>query len=378
MENYISQNVELRKRLEDLELNNKNLLTQLQKIQTSITQTPVIQQHTSSIATNTIISDYNDEELNFFTNNTSNSTNQFGTLLMVLVLFFAVVLGVWSPVFTKDQMTHSAAASAAAATAANSRAHISQSVITTTTSATTAAVAVAAAFAVAGNNVATVKTESVSPTPSPLPGAEDDDIAKHYDDDHRIRPLSPYATPNIKSRVLLSLDDDYDDTVCDIVDSSTQLSATNNLIARSKTGTAVELTKVRPFIRKLPDLNKTSDGSQSPDYVLNSDENQIIVLNLSNNQNSLTSIINNSKETDASKLNINLKANSTSGQMMSSANYRVINTANNNNKLTGGGKIMPTTRFRLVNNSIANVVSTYTNIHQRGTNAPSIIKLNSF
>jgi len=404
MENYINQNVELKRRLEDLELNNKNLLAQLQKMQTSL-QTPNTtvsttvtsnhHQQLHSVSANSI-TDFNDDDLNFFVQQpNSNSTNQFGTLLMVLVLFFAVVLGVWSPVFTKDQIAHSAAA-AAATSSVNSRGPISH-VIATTTS----AVAVAAAVAVAGQNVATVKTESVSPTPSPMPGGGESpdsveaDLATtrsgSHDHQQSIRPLSPYATPNMKSRVLLSTtdqdDQDFIENNCD----ATSISTTS-LIARSKTGSAVELTKVRPFIRKLPEslASTKPEGSQSPEYVLlnnnNSNSNtsssgeeagQIIVLNLSNNQNSIASLM--SKPTEHSsetpKLNINLVGNTT----VNSANYRVINTTSMNKlQPVGGGKIMPTTRFRLINNnSIATVVNTYSNMNQRSANIPSIIKLSS-
>ena len=415
MENYINQNVELKRRLEDLELNNKNLLAQLQKMQTSLQQTPNTtvsttvssnqhQQQLHAINTNTI-TDFNDDDLNFFVQQpNSNSTNQFGTLLMVLVLFFAVVLGVWSPVFTKDQIAHSAAA-AAATTSVNSRGPISHVI-------TTSAVAVAAAVAVAGNNVATVKTESVSPTPSPMPDGADspdsteaDSVALLKSDTHdqlrNIRPMSPYATPNMKSRVLLSTFTDQDDQ--DLTENSCDAtsSSSTSLIARSKTGSAVELTKVRPFIRKLPEslVSTKSEGSQSSEYVLlnsnniNSNNNnstnissnsnvdeggQIIVLNLSNNQNSLASLMSKPTEHSSSetpKLNINLIGNTT----VSSTNYRVINTTSMNKlQPVGGGKILPTTRFRLINNnSIASVVNTYNNMHQRSSNIPSIIKLSS-
>ena len=134
VDSYINENIELKKRLEELEINNKTLLAQLQKMQTTINQS---------------------------------NTNQFGTILMVVVLFFAVVLGVWSPLLTKDQMSSSNTAAANTANVAAAKAANPPSTSTTTENALKAVV-------------------------------ENDEI----------RPFSPYATPNLKSRVLLAVDDE--------------------------------------------------------------------------------------------------------------------------------------------------------------------------
>jgi hypothetical protein len=40
------------------------------------------------------------------------SANQFATLLIVLALFFTVLLGVWSPLLTKEQLSHASTAAA--------------------------------------------------------------------------------------------------------------------------------------------------------------------------------------------------------------------------------------------------------------------------
>jgi hypothetical protein len=44
------------------------------------------------------------------------SANQFATLLIVLALFFTVLLGVWSPLLTKEQMSHASTTVAAVKT----------------------------------------------------------------------------------------------------------------------------------------------------------------------------------------------------------------------------------------------------------------------
>ena len=41
------------------------------------------------------------------------SANQFATLLIVLALFFTVLLGVWSPLLAKEQLSHASTAAAA-------------------------------------------------------------------------------------------------------------------------------------------------------------------------------------------------------------------------------------------------------------------------
>lgn len=70
MEAYSQENTDLKKKVDSLENNNRSLLSQLQKLQSLVSKVP-----RPSAATST----------------------QTGTCLMVLVLFFAVFMGTWSP-----------------------------------------------------------------------------------------------------------------------------------------------------------------------------------------------------------------------------------------------------------------------------------------
>ena len=139
----MSENIELKKRLEDLELNNKTLLSQLQKMQNTLNQS---------------------------------NTNQFGTILMVVVLFFAVVLGVWSPLLTKDQLSSSSSSSSS----------------TTSSSSSSSSTATRAASTSASSNS---KTASENTLKSVVEGEE-------------IIPFKSYASKNLKSRVLVAVDDE--------------------------------------------------------------------------------------------------------------------------------------------------------------------------
>ncbi len=82
MENYMNENIDLKKKLEYLEINNKSLISQLQKLQTALS-------NHSTTNNNQLGTEYS-------------TSNHFGTFLMILVLFFAVLLGIWSPIITKD------------------------------------------------------------------------------------------------------------------------------------------------------------------------------------------------------------------------------------------------------------------------------------
>lgn len=137
MDNYINENSELKKRLDELATNNKSLLSQLHALKASL-ESQQQQSHASSILTSTTTATE--------TATTLSHTNQFGTLLLVLVLFFAVVLGVWSPVFTKDAMSRHLPAAGTLAVSASS--HVQRRAPTNTVSSSAAAVsAVCAAVA---------------------------------------------------------------------------------------------------------------------------------------------------------------------------------------------------------------------------------------
>lgn len=194
MESYVNQNTELKKRLEELELNNKKLLAQLQRMQSSL-------QSTSVKDTTTVIKqegvDYfpdvntTDSKLDSF-ESASNNASQFGTMLMVIVLFVAVLLGVWSPVVTKDQIASSTSSSTSTS---------SSSATTRAATSAAATVATAAATAAITTSSITLKTESL------------EDMVMVDDDDEAI----------------LDMDND---SVCSAPIQSASL-------ARSKTGTTV-------------------------------------------------------------------------------------------------------------------------------------------
>lgn len=217
MENYINENVQLKKRLEHLELNNKNLMQQMQKMQVSISQDNKID----------FQNDLTDES-STTTSNTLNitSANQFGTLLMVLVLFFTVLLGVWSPLISKEVSQASATAAAAASIGVRSnRANVNSMPFSAASATTTAAVAVAS-LAVA-SSVAQVKSESLSPAQGNGDEAMDDP-GMH---------LGNFSLKNI------IVNDDEDDFLANDAILTGQVN-NNNLTTMSKRGTAVELTKV--------------------------------------------------------------------------------------------------------------------------------------
>lgn len=420
MESYINENVDLKKRLEKLEFNNKNLLQQLQKMQSSFG---------NANANSELELEANESNSLLVSNNSTNnvlnninSANQFGTLLMVLVLFFTVLLGVWSPLITKDQITQASATAATAAAASinvrSTRSPVNSISYSATSATTTAAVAVAS-LAIA-SSVSTVKTESLSPAPSESNNNNDEACAMDESMQCQIS--------NFNTRPVIVNDDEDDFLVNDAI--LTGQINNNNLMVRSKTGSAVELTKVRPFIRKLPTIQSQINPSlgqinqvnqQNSSFISTSEfstvnsqqqeeAQQIIILNLApSQQNSkISEIIPNTSEPLSVKSIANVNANiggvsiqnaSTASHIPvniintssvqkhlnaqsnfislnginNSTGYRVINTIQNANaqKLTACTTNSPKlpTKFRLVNNGI----NAFNNHHL----APSVIKLNS-
>ncbi|RNA28973.1 cyclic AMP-responsive element-binding 3 1 isoform X1 [Brachionus plicatilis] len=296
MESYISENVELKKRLDALELNNKTLLLQLEKMKCNLSNGDASSQSLQTFSQT--ITDLNQSQTN---------SNQFGTLILVLVLFFTVVFGIWSPIITKDQLTNSAACSTAPVATGLSRSQASSSSV--------AVVAVATAAAAA---TASLKA---------------DDQAEEPKQSMR-QIIYEEAVPSLK-RKMLSDEDELNGH-----------GNVTNSIARSKTGTTVELTKVRPFIGKMPTIAKNAaiiskmpvqtnqTAPQSDYFVVNqtNEDGQVIILNLANSQTA----------------EIPKQMN----------NIRVINSAPNVAK-------MPT-RFRVINNT-----SNYNSLNQ------AVIKLSS-
>jgi hypothetical protein len=307
----MNENSELKKRLENLELNNKNLIEQLGKLQFSLNEKNLPIGHKSTESSNENGSDVTMMGplcINSSPSST-NSTNQFGMLLLVLVLFFAVLLGIWSPLVSKDQISNTAANTAAAA-AASATSSSSFSIMAATTNrnqgslaANKATAAVVAAAATAAASLISIKSESTFSTSRKSSESESEciqTIKVAKDGEHSntnvvsVGSPSPFVstttTSNLKTKIQLcssSNDEEMasleaninaldqlkrsnspinllqnDSAYLSINGNSNNHNSNNNnnngLTARSKTGTAVELTKVRPFIRKLPLIQKAN------------------------------------------------------------------------------------------------------------------------
>jgi len=195
MESYINENVQLRKRLESLEVTNKNLMYQLK-----------------SSSSNTEGMNVSDSTTN--PSNNISSANQFGTLLLVLVLFFTVLFGVWSPLISKDQLGQ---ASASAVNAAAASISVRSGVRNSMSYSSTAAVAVAS-IAVA-SSIAGIKSESLSP------GGGDE------------------VDNNDKNLMVHGFGVDEEEFLANDAILTGQVN-NNNVVALNKSGMAVELTKV--------------------------------------------------------------------------------------------------------------------------------------
>lgn len=408
MENYINENVELKRKLEDLELNNKSLMCQLQKMQASLVSQP------SNLGSNngTLAS------LSSESGSNNASTNQFGTFLMVLVLFFAVLLGVWSPLLSKDNVSCSAPASTAASTnsgASSSTRNTSNSIGSSSQQLAVASVtAIVSAASVVG---VSIKTESMSPKMDP------DEQQEFLNDSLKPKVLTPSNEDE-----LMSVDTGSNSAIDDLLSINNQLNSNLNSIARSKTGTAVELTKVRPFIRKLPattlqnsepsnksaitlaNLQPTNIKKNTSDYVIlnnSNEEGQIIIFNLASNSQqpaSTASSLSNVNNKIISNENSNdSKSNTTavplsilgSKQMkmmgLNHQNYKVINTpaaqiakSQLSTNVTASPSSSPKLpRFRVINNSLNNLSVSLNNggsgiVSGTPVNInPSIIKLSS-
>ena len=324
MENYINENVELKKRLESLEANNKNLLLQLQKMQTSLATGGNNNNNINPVAAPCL----NNNNMPDSGNMNINSANQFGTLLMVLVLFFTVLLGVWSPVLTKDQISHvsataattaAAAASAAVSSSCGNRSPSNAISFSAAASATTTAAVAVASLAVA-SSVAQVKGDTLLPATS-------GDLNEPNEDE--------FLASNDSALLLLN---------------------NQSQTARSKAGTAVELTKVRPFIRKIPSVVVGEETTQPPPP-------PIVILNLGSNSNAKIS-----ETPPPHKSNTNSLITLGGGMSTNATNFRVINTIGGGSQQANANAGKLPTRFRLINNGITSF-----NSHI----VPSVIKLNT-
>jgi hypothetical protein len=402
MDCYISENSDLKKRLEELASQNKSLLDQLKTLKATLENQP-----TAPNANNSIILPSGDT--------TATNSNQFGTLLMVLILFFAVVLGVWSPVFTKDQMTRhlsatstmtNAASVAVAATTNVVSSNISQRIQTNSISSSAAAVTAVCAAASAIASTFNVKTES----PDNLSNTHQDEMPPSL-----IFHQSQFGNKDLESPLisfegngeLVKLFPKADNGEQSAIEANSHMINnvilnSHNTLVRSKTGTAVEITKVRPFIGKASTLAKTvainglkpnslltlpttpqhhyqtpvlANNTNQEDMPLSNDDAQILVLGVSaTNSNELKSPPSSSSSStcfNALSSKISQKININSNDNKLGGNYRVINT-NTIGGFTNGSSASPcsstklTTRFRVINSN-----------QSGGYSNPSIIKLSA-
>jgi hypothetical protein len=184
VESFSQENLDLRKKVDNLQNNNQSLMSQLHKLQAVVRNFRPL----------------------------SPSGTQTGTCLMVLVLCFAVMLGSWSPMSLQSMGYSSSAALSLPA---------SPSSIISSSSAAAAAVAAAAAASRgsgAGESAAAGDYYSPyvhSPTVQGLGVARQEPQVKDATTGRAggapAPTYGPYATPNMRSRVLLSVRDEEED-----------------------------------------------------------------------------------------------------------------------------------------------------------------------
>jgi hypothetical protein len=396
MENYVNENAALKKKLEDLELNNKSLLSQLQKMQATLASQQTVSNNNATSSTSTECNCLN-----------TVSTNQFGTLLMVLVLFFAVLLGVWSPLLTKDQISCSTRSNPTSSSSGQSRSSSNSIATSSSQSETSQISSVAGVAALVSASVVGFSALSVKAEPSSKPESESSSEMTDESDALKSRDSSP---SNEDELMFQSIENGS---------SMNAFSANNqaifngtNSMARSKTGTTVELTKVRPFIRKLPSalqmVNGANDTSKpnltitnagksltSSEYVMlnnSNEEGQIFILNLASPSqpptvsNKPMAFNESQSEPKSNNLPVSILGSKPMKMMgLNPQNYKVINTSSQITKSQTGSNIttpskLATTRFRVINNPlnsgpVAMNIAAASN-SPSGCN-PSIIKLNS-
>jgi hypothetical protein len=320
MESYINENTILRKRLDDMDNKNKNLLTQLQKLQDNFNQ---------------VKREEEVEDVNPFDHHqttTNSSSHSFATLLMVLVLFFAVLLGLYSPFITKDsgQLTTTSDDQTPTTSAETSSSSSTSSSSTIDSTKTIKIKVEAVSPSAIGNNIFDCQPETTTATIRNLSLSKSKRLEKLVKVDNQL----------INDNELIS-SLDINDYHTNCHSSSSQFNNNNNA-TRSKCGNPVEITKVKPFVRK----------------ATNSDENQsVIIVNLPTTNGSQTQIptVNNNQ-----------------------SNYRVINTT-----MIGGfndqlqqqqqqqlNSAKLPTRFRLINSN-----GSPTKANNSLGNTTSIIKL---
>ena len=145
MEAFSQENNDLKKKVDHLENNNRSLLSQLHKLQSLVSKVP---------------------------RPSSPAATQTGTCLMVLVLFFAVFLGTWSPSSLSIGYTSLFSSSSVSSAASSSS---------------------------SSSPVSSMLNMAPAMTPAQPPMGPD------VQDNHIV---DPYATPSMKSRVLMSIKDD--------------------------------------------------------------------------------------------------------------------------------------------------------------------------
>ena len=402
METYINENIELKKRLENLEMSNKGLVAQLQQrahLNHSTTSQQQQQQQltnsnnndsfvaTHSTTTTTTTTCEQQQQQTASEDNKDNisckqdassspvSPHQFGTLLMVVMLFFAVLFGVWSPLISKDQLAQSAASAASAAASstvggqqariASASAHslLNTSTSTTTASTTvTATLAVAAAFAsVAGASAAAAVSTATAPASAANESnssSSSSSKAKELHDDAQTDAAAE-STNSCKRQKCEPLDADeraaqhqhqqLSSSSCPTINNNNnnnnnipvneskvkvQSSASSNLVVMNAAtlkssgsgvvAAGIELTKVRPFIRHIhASSSVTSKAGTGNATVVKQEEGQIVIFNLPSSPSGHA--INNNNNNNSSGI-VGNSANGTTLTLPTSVNYKVIST----------------------------------------------------
>jgi hypothetical protein len=238
---YISENIDLKKQLEDLEENNRILLAKLQKVQNSMAQS---------------------------------DTAKFGTTLIVVIFFIAVLLGFWCPSIEHDnilQLKPTNDASANKSTANKSRL---RSLVNDETNKNGKSSEIAVAEQLNSNVLFELNNDLLLDFTS-LEG-EKADAYINVDFDKQ---SSQNTVADIISNSA-SVDTSWSSSPPSPTRLGNTILNTSINSGRSKTGTAVELTKVRPFVPK-PTVNNLMLANINKTKVVN--EPQIIILNLSKN-----------------------------------------------------------------------------------------------
>jgi hypothetical protein len=247
MDLYINENVSLKKQVEDLEEHNKLLMTKLQKMQSSLSS--------------------------------QSDTSKFGTSLIVVVFFIAVLLGFWCPLVAKDQLLPIKQTNDATSNKSTGNKNRLRSLVNDDTKATCNS-----DEAIAEKFNPDLFLESNNDFLFDFASLENEKVDAYINVDFDRQ--SNHAANAFESTFSSNANDGIWTSLPSSPTKSVVSSQANS--GRSKSGIAVELTKVRPFVPKV-----IKNNIMLKNVVLTTDTNvnhnqknaepQIIILNLSKN-----------------------------------------------------------------------------------------------